>query len=82
MQFLYYKNKIIHLLHGKLPKSVFIWYIIFFTSIFISLSLIFVWYYDVYIIYNKQNLQSLDKDEYEPVLNLNEIEKVVNNLDL
>ena len=48
MQFLYYKNKILQMVQGKLPTSVFIWHIIFLWVIVLSIALSTYWYYKVY----------------------------------
>lgn len=82
MQFLYYKNKIMNTIRGNLPSSIFTWYIIMLASILLSACLISYWYYEVYNIMTNDKHRDQVSEEYEPLIDITELDDIVHKYDL
>jgi hypothetical protein len=81
MQFLYYKNRILHILKGRLPGSVFVWHIILSITILLSLIILSALYYEAYMAYMGHATVN-EVVEYEEVLDLDGLDDIISRHNL
>ena len=76
MQFIYYKNKVMRLVRGKLPRSIFVWFVVLLSSVFASMLLISMWYYHIFTIYNSRQPTG-EMSEYKQSVDIDGLEEIV-----